>query len=210
MLKLTRIFVIAICSIWTTVSFGSPFEEKYDLVVLGMGGLGWFKVQYSGEEYLLWHHWRTFSFEELDKRNFPMNAVLSITKDGQILKLDKSLVGQVSGTQIIDKVFDDCNASGRTTLDYAECASTHLTSLTYQRDGLLTYLKNQKIEPDLSKIINDIEKSQDISLQLNKKMLEYIGENRDRGSRFRIEYSEKNFKILEAQIDQLDFLLSAY
>ena len=209
MVKLSRLFVLALCSIWTICSFGSSFKETYDVIVLDFHDPGYFRVQYSGEEYELWFHYRTFKFEQLSKMEsrFPMTATLWITEDGQFLKLDHSTRGQVSGTQVIDKVLQECFASGRTTYDYINCSSKHLVSLLYQRDGLLTYLKDQQLEPDLSELITRIEQSQESSLDQHQKMLQYMGDNRSLGSIFSHQYYEEQFLMLESQINQLNFIL---
>ena len=212
MLKLSRTLVFALCSIWTTGSFGSSFKETYDVIVLDFHDPGYFQVQYSGEEYELWFHYRTFQFEQLSKieSQFPMTATLWITEDGQFLNLDHTTRGQVSGTQVIDKVFKECFASGRTTYDYINCSSKHLVSLLYQRDGLLTYLKDQQLEPDLSELITRIEQSQESALDQHQKMLQYMGDNRSLGSIFRHQYYEEQFKLVESQIAQLNFLVSTF
>ena len=212
MLKLSKTLIIALCSIWTTLSLGSSFNEKYDVIVLDFHDPGYFRVQYAGEEYELWFHYRTFQFEVLSKieSRFPMTATLSITEEGQFLNLNHSTRGQVLGTQVIDKAFEQCFASGRTTYDYIDCSSKHLVSLLYQRDGLLTYLKDQQLEPDLSELITRIEQSQESSLDQHQKMLQYMGDNRSLGSIFSHQYYEEQFKLVEAQIAQLNFLIRTY
>ena len=212
MLKLSRTLVIALCSIWTICSFGSSFKETYDVIVLDFHDPGYFRVRYAGEEYELWFHYRTFQFEQLSKMEsrFPMTATLSINEDGQFLKLDHSNRGQVSGIQVINRIFEDCFASGRTTYDYIECSSKHLASLIYQRDGLLAHLKKQELEPELANLVSQIEQSQESSLDQHQKMLQYMGDNRSLGSIFRHQYYEEQFKLVEAQIAQLNFLISTY
>jgi hypothetical protein len=212
MLNLSRIIVTILCSIWTTLSLGSSFNEKYDVIVLDFHDPGYFRVQYSGEEYELWFHYRTFRFEQLSKMEsrFPMTATLSITEDGQVLILDNSTRGKVSGTQVIDKAFKECFASGRTTYDYIDCSSKHLVSLLYQRDGLIAHLKKQELEPELLNLITQIEQSQARSLDQHQKLLQYMDANRSLGSIFRHQYYEEQFKLVEAQIAQLNFLVSTY
>lgn len=212
MLNLSRIFVLALCSIWISSSFGSSFKATYDVMVLDFHDPGYFRVQYSGEEYELWFHYRTFQFEQLSKLEyrFPMTATLSVNEDGQFLGLDHSTRGQVSGTQVIDKVFEDCFASSRTTYDYIECSSKHLVSLIYQRDGLLAHLKKQQLEPELKSLVSQIQRSQESSLDQHQKMLQYMGDNRSLGSIFSHQYYEEQFKLVEAQIAQLNFLIRTY
>ena len=139
-----------------------------------------------------------------------MTATLSITEDGQLLNLDHTNRGQVLGIQVIGRVFEECFASGRTTYDYIDCSSKHLVSLLYQRDGLLAHLKSQKLEPELLKLITQIEQSQARSLDQHQKLLQYMDTNRSLGSIFRHQYYEEQFKLVEAQIAQLNFLVSTY
>lgn len=194
------------------MAWSSDAILKYEVTVVDFHDPGYFRVQYLRNDYELWFHYRTFQFEKLNSMShrFPITASLEINNEGQFLTIDDKVKVLVSGTQIADATVSECFDIARTTADFVECSSAHYLALKYQRDGLMAYLKSQEVEPELKKIIQNIEISQaQVSIE-HQELLKYIDSTRSMGSIFRHQYYEEQFILIKAQIAQLDFILSNY
>jgi hypothetical protein len=210
--KKLRLSISALVLILSSLAVSSKYQEKYDVILLDFHDPGYFRIQYAGHEYNIWFYYRTFKFDQLRKihSRFPMTATITFSEQGLFLTLDDHTTGLVSGTQVAKAIVSECFDKAQSTYDFVGCSSKHYLALKYQRDGLMSYLKNQKLEPELMVMLDQIEESQNQSLRQHQQLLEYMDNNRSLGSIFSHQYYEEQFQLLEAQIAQLNFILRTY
>ena len=193
----------------STMSSADLKPQQYSVVILDFHDPGYFKIDYEGKSLELWFHYKTFPFEYLDSisSRFPMSATVTIDKEGQQLTLDDQTRNLVIGTQLSQVVVDKCYEDASTTYDYVICSSNHLSGLSYQRQGLISYLDRSDLETELRELLTRVKNHQELGLQIHRELLDYMGSTRDLGSIFNHQYYEEQFLMLESHINQLNFIL---
>lgn len=193
----------------STLSSADLKPQQYSVVVIDFHDPGYFKIDYEGESVELWFHYETFPFEYLDNisSRFPMSATVTIDEEGQQLTLDDQTRNLVVGTQLSKAVVDKCYERASTTYDYVVCSSNHLVGLSYQRQGLISYLDRSDLETELRSLFKKVKTHQEVGQQIQRELLDYMRSTRDLGSIFNHQYFEEQFLMFESQIDQLHFIL---
>lgn len=206
---LGQLFCFLSLILLSSLSSADLKTHQYSVVIIDFHDPGYFKIDYEGESVELWFHYKTFPFEYLDSisSRFPMTATITIDENGQQLTLDDQTRNLVIGTQLSKAIVNQCYDQASTTYDFVDCSSLHLSQLTYQRQGLISYLERSDLEPELQNLLSKVKSHQELTQKIHRELLDYMGSTRHLGSIFSHQYYEEQFPIIESQINQLHFII---